>query len=237
MKVWRRVCVSTPLAASIRMMGGIAGGRAGGHVARVLLVARRIRDDELALRGGEVAIGHVDGDALFALGLQSVHDKREIQFARAGAAGPALALGRPRVGPQGSTVSRATGVRSGCSCRRRPSRRSTGAESLSVRAGRDSRLYPVRSGAADRTWASSMQASEIPFALLLLHRTHGIVVDQSALPLGESGKQHLLDHFRQRPRGRFGWRRTADNSRACEIAPCASSALRRVQAACVRHPP
>ena len=45
------------------------GGRcAGHHVAGVLLMSRRVGDDELALRRGEVAVGDVDGDALLALG-------------------------------------------------------------------------------------------------------------------------------------------------------------------------
>ena len=48
--------------------GDIGGGGAGGHVARVLLVARGVGDDEFSFGGGEVAIGDVDGDALFALG-------------------------------------------------------------------------------------------------------------------------------------------------------------------------
>ncbi len=49
------------------------GGRgAGDHVARVLLVAGRVGDDELALVGGEEAVGDVDGDALLALGGEAV---------------------------------------------------------------------------------------------------------------------------------------------------------------------
>jgi hypothetical protein len=45
------------------------GGRgAGDHVARILLVARRVGDDELALLGREEAVGDVDRDALLALG-------------------------------------------------------------------------------------------------------------------------------------------------------------------------
>jgi hypothetical protein len=55
------------------------GGRGGGdHVARVLLVARRVGDDVLAAAGAEVAIGDVDGDALLALGLQAVGQQRQV---------------------------------------------------------------------------------------------------------------------------------------------------------------
>ena len=43
-------------------------------------MARRVGDDELALVGGEVAVGHVDGDALLALGLQAVHQQRQVHF-------------------------------------------------------------------------------------------------------------------------------------------------------------
>src|SRR5882672_3672404 len=60
---------------------GIA--RAGGHVARVLLVPRGIGDDELAPRRREVAVRHVDGDALLALGLQAVGEERQVELRRA----------------------------------------------------------------------------------------------------------------------------------------------------------
>jgi hypothetical protein len=50
--------------------GEVGGRGAGRHVARVLLVARRVGDDELALVGREEAVGDVDGDALLALGLR-----------------------------------------------------------------------------------------------------------------------------------------------------------------------
>ena len=58
--------------------GEVGGGRGGDHVARVLLVARRVGDDVLARAGGEVAVGDVDGDALFALGLQAVGEQRQV---------------------------------------------------------------------------------------------------------------------------------------------------------------
>jgi hypothetical protein len=58
------------------------GGRgARDHVAGVLLVARRVRDDELAPRGVEVAVGHVDRDPLLALGSQPVGEQGEVHIA------------------------------------------------------------------------------------------------------------------------------------------------------------
>lgn len=48
--------------------GGVGGRGAGGDVAPVLLMSRRIGADEQVARRREVAIGRVDGDALFALG-------------------------------------------------------------------------------------------------------------------------------------------------------------------------
>ena len=63
----------------------VAGARAGGHVAGVLLVTRRVGDDELALGGREIAISHVDRDALLTLGLQPVGEQRGIEIAAGGA--------------------------------------------------------------------------------------------------------------------------------------------------------
>ena len=60
----------------------IRGRSAGGHVARVLLVARRVRDDEFPARRFKIAVGHVDGDALLALGAQAVGEQRKIHRAR-----------------------------------------------------------------------------------------------------------------------------------------------------------
>jgi hypothetical protein len=65
-------------------------GGAGDHVARVLLVAGRVGDDELAPVGAEEAVGDVDGDALLALGGQAVHQQREVDVAALRA--PALAV-------------------------------------------------------------------------------------------------------------------------------------------------
>ena len=60
------------------------------HVACVLCVAGRVGDDELAFRGGEVAIRNVDGDPLLPLGPKTVGEQREIHVVIA--AGEARAL-------------------------------------------------------------------------------------------------------------------------------------------------
>ncbi len=59
----------------------VGGGGAGDHVAGVLHVARGVRDDELAVRGREVAVGHVDRDALLALRAQAVGQQGEVDVA------------------------------------------------------------------------------------------------------------------------------------------------------------
>ena len=59
--------------------GGVGGRGAGHHVARILLVAGRVGDDELALVGGEEAVGDIDRDALLALGGEAVNEQREIE--------------------------------------------------------------------------------------------------------------------------------------------------------------
>ena len=61
--------------------GQVGGRGAGDHVARVLHVAGRVGQDERAPRGGEVAVGDVDGDALLALGAQAVGQAREVELA------------------------------------------------------------------------------------------------------------------------------------------------------------
>ncbi len=56
------------------------GGRgAGDGVAGVLDVTRGVGEDEAALRGREVPVGDVDGDALFAFGAQTVDEQREVR--------------------------------------------------------------------------------------------------------------------------------------------------------------
>ena len=78
-------------AAGVDQQHGRRRGRGRGrHVARVLLVAGRVGEDELAPRGVEVAVRDVDRDALLALGLQAVDQQRDVEVVAAGA--PALAV-------------------------------------------------------------------------------------------------------------------------------------------------
>ncbi len=74
-----------PFARIDQQHGEIGGRSAGRHVAGVLLMARRVGDDELALAGREEAVGDVDGDALLALGLQAVDQQRHVERFAGGA--------------------------------------------------------------------------------------------------------------------------------------------------------
>ena len=70
----------------------VARARAGRHVAGVLFVPRRVRDDELPLLGREVSVRHVDRDSLFPLGSESVHQQGEVGLASLGSVLLAVAL-------------------------------------------------------------------------------------------------------------------------------------------------
>ena len=58
--------------------GEVCGGSSCDHVARVLHVARCIGDDELALGRSEIAVRHIDRDALLAFGTQSIGQQTEV---------------------------------------------------------------------------------------------------------------------------------------------------------------
>src|SRR5215204_1710201 len=60
--------------------GRVRRRRPSHHVPGVLLVAGRIRDDELAPVRGEESIRHVNGDALLALRGQPVHEQCEVEI-------------------------------------------------------------------------------------------------------------------------------------------------------------
>ena len=77
---------------------GVRGGRAGHRVLGVLHVAGAVREDEAAAVRGEVAVGDVDGDALFPLGAQAVGQQGEVDRLNTGCAGPAEAAVRGGAG-------------------------------------------------------------------------------------------------------------------------------------------
>ena len=68
----------------------LGGGHAGDCVAGVLHVAGGIGEDEGALIRGEVAVGHVDGNALLALGTQAVNKQGKVHAVEAAVGGGAL---------------------------------------------------------------------------------------------------------------------------------------------------
>ena len=68
----------------------LGGGHAGDRVARVLHVAGGIGEDEGALIRSEVAVGHVDGNALLALGTQAVNKQGKVHAVEAAVGGGAL---------------------------------------------------------------------------------------------------------------------------------------------------
>ena len=68
-----------PLAGVDEDDGQLGGRRAGHHVARVLLVTRRVGHHELAPLGREEPVGDVDGDALLAFGRQAVDEQGEVE--------------------------------------------------------------------------------------------------------------------------------------------------------------
>ena len=90
MQVCRRVCSRSPVVASTTTRARSAVEQPVAMFARVLDVAGAVGDDELAVRGGGVAVGHVDRDALLALGPQPVGDEREVHLVDAP---PARGLG------------------------------------------------------------------------------------------------------------------------------------------------
>ena len=72
--------------------GQIGSRGTGGHVARVLFVPRAVGNDELACVGAEIAVRHVNGDALFPLGLKAVDQQGQINCFVSGVVLLAVAL-------------------------------------------------------------------------------------------------------------------------------------------------
>ena len=141
---------------------------AGRHVAGILLVAGRVGDDERALRRREIAIGDVDRDALFALGLEAIDQQREIDICagRAVLARIALQCGELVVENQLLLIEQASDQRRLTIVDRAAGQKAKGGQGIG--------------DGAERPWL------KIPLALLFLHRTGFVGIDQPTLPLGAS---------------------------------------------------
>ena len=140
-------------------------GCTGDHVARVLGVPGGVGDDELALGRGEVAVGHVDGDALLPLGAQPVGQQRQVRLDPA----PLLAGAADRLE---LVLEDPLGV---------------------VEEAADQRGLAVVHRAG-RGQAQELGHLEVPLALAVLHAGLGDpVVGPGGAPLGQSGARHLGD--------------------------------------------
>ena len=64
--------------------GKIRRARARHHIARVLHMARRVGNDELALWRRKISVCHVDGNSLLTLGTQAISEVGEIHLPAAG---------------------------------------------------------------------------------------------------------------------------------------------------------
>ncbi len=171
--------------------GEIGGRGAGRHVAGVLLMARRVGDDEFALVGGEVAIGDIDGDALLALGRQPVDQQREIEIAALGAELPRIALERREL-----VVEQQLGFIEQPADQR-------GLAVIDAAAGDEAQqvlafLRQQIGFDVGRRGSRRRGTSEISLLLLLLHRGRLVVVDDPALAFRGRGDEHFLDDVEKR---------------------------------------
>ena len=178
----------------------VCGRGAGHHVARVLFMARRIGDDEFALLGGEEPVGHIDGDALFALRGQAVHQQREIDVLALGSDTLGVGLQRRELILEDHlrVVQQASDER--------------GFAVIDAAAGDEAQqalvLMLLQVGVdvlGDQrirliTLRPARWSSEVSFLFLLLHAGRLIVIDGAALAFGGLGQQHFLDDLGQRVR-------------------------------------
>ena len=65
--------------------GEVGKRSTAGHVARVLLMPRRVRADKAAVVRREIAVSHIDRDALLALGDEAVQEQRVVDSPAAAA--------------------------------------------------------------------------------------------------------------------------------------------------------
>src|SRR5438128_1385009 len=58
----------------------LSGRRSGDHIARELLMTRRVRDNKVAPRSSKIAVRHIDRDALLALSLETIQQQGKIEI-------------------------------------------------------------------------------------------------------------------------------------------------------------
>ena len=199
MAACRRVWSSTPLRASTSTSARSRVGRAGHHVAGVLLVAGRVGQDEAAARGFEIAVGDVDGDALLALGGQAVDQQRVVDAAPGGAeaAGIAFQHGHHVVGDGAALEQQAA----------------------------DQGGLAVVDAAAGQHAQQGVGHQKYPSRFFVFHRGVLVLVDQPPGAFGDARGAHLGDDLLQRGGGAIRPRRTAGSSRASGTAPAGRPAF------------
>ena len=190
MKLWRRVCVSTPFRASIRMTARSAVD-APVTMLRVYCSWPGVSATmNCAFVGREEPVGDVNRDALLALGGQAVDQQREIEVAAARA-------DLLRVGGQRRELILEDHLR----LVEQPAdqRRLAVVHAAAGDEAQQGACAPARAGRPRRRSSRRSRApsSEVAVDLLLFHRRRLIVIDHAALPLGDPGQQHLLDDGRQ----------------------------------------
>ncbi len=179
-----------PLAGIHQQDGQLRGRGAGGHVASVLLVTRGVSDDELALFGGEIAVGDINGDALLPFRLQAVHQQRQIQLFASGAVfgGVAAHGGELILVDQLGVVQQPADQRAFAVIHA-----TAGDEAQQIL------VFVARQISLDIGFDQGGRVGhelEIPLTFLFFHRAGGVVVDQPTLAFGMTSQQHFLNDFR-----------------------------------------
>ena len=145
----------------------------------------RIRNDEFPSCGGEVAVGNVDRDALFALGAQTVGQQREVD--RSGGAVDAAVFH----GSQLIFVN-AFGVM------QQPANQRGFAVVHAARGGKPQQFLlqdPAEEKGRILVEQRSGQTSEIALPFFQFHRAFFIVIDGAVFAFRAAERNHLLDNF------------------------------------------
>ncbi|RMV96151.1 hypothetical protein ALP01_05381 [Pseudomonas caricapapayae] len=177
----------------------VTGRSTSGHVTGVLLMSWRIGNDELALGRGEIAIRDIDGDALLALGLQTVHQQRQIDVI-------ASVTGLFRV--SGNSFKMIFVDHLGV-VQQTPDQRALAV--IDVATGEEAQhfLAFVLAQIGEDVLADQIRLMrhvtpplEITLTFLFFHRASTVVVNDPTLAFGSSRQQHFLDDVGQA--GRLG---------------------------------